>query len=262
MEWNAPIPQWLACLQAEIQKSRNSWAVWLSLAGTVANVLIFFGMHWLTDDWIAQGENPWWGFTMGFYEGIAFMMLPLYVIILCTLVTFLEHRQGMWVNLDTLPVPPGQVYWSKQLFTLGLFVVAHLLFIIGMLLAGVVLGLLRPETGLLEEAPDAGQIAGLALRTVWTILGLLGFQFWISWRFPQFIVPLLIGILGFVTVTLLGPAWPGSAWLPYAYPIQYAPAYRGAIDLVEWGNLPAYVWLSPVYFILFSVIGMGFRWRG
>ncbi len=249
------IKQLQRSLRAETHKSRNSFAVWLSLAGTVANTLIFFVIQYFNSDWIEAAENPWWGFVNGYYDGVAFMMLPLFVIILCSLVTFMEHRQEMWSNLYTLPLARSNLYWSKKLFTLLLFIAAHLLFVGGVLLSGLVMGLLRPDTALLQHPPDGVQLLTLAFQTVWTILGLLAFHFWISWRFTHFILPLLIGILGFVVVSLLGPGWFGNNFILYAYPIQYMPAYQGSITLATLAGKPWYFWLSPLYFVLFSLMG-------
>jgi len=243
-------------LRAELLKSKNSLAVWLSLAGTAANVVVFFLLHFFSSEWITAGTTPWWGFVNGHYAGVAFMMLPLYVIILCTLITFMEHRSGMWVNLYTLPIQRSRLYWSKLLFTLLLFVGAHLLFVLGLLLSGALMGLLRPETDLLRHAPDFSQIGLLAVQTVWVVFGLLGLHFWISWRFTHFIVPLLIGIIGFVTVSILGPAFYGNNFIPYAYPIQYMPAYQGEVTLARWWGAPYYVWLSPLYGVVFTALGL------
>lgn len=249
------IAEFRRSLAAEIYKSRHSFAVWLSLAGTVANTLIFFVIHYFQSDWITAGENPWRGFVNGYYDGVAFMMLPLYVIILCSLVTFMEHRQEMWSNLYTLPISRSTLYWSKQVFTLLLFIAAHLLFVAGILLSGMIMGILRPDTELLGIMPDGLQLLTLAFQTVWTVLGLLAFHFWISWRFSHFIIPLLIGILGFVIVSLLGPGWVGNSFIPYAYPIQYMPVYQGEVSLASVGSRPWFFWLSPGYFVLFSLAG-------
>ena len=162
----------------------------------------------------------------------------------------------MWGMLYTLPVSRSALYGSKLVFTLLLFVASHLLFILGILLSGGLVGLLRPATGLLQHLPDFGQLALLALQTVWVVLGLLGLHFWISWRFEHFIIPLLIGILGFVAASLLGPGFFGNNFIPYAYPIQYMPAYQGEVLLARWGGLPYYVWLSPLYGLLFTGLGL------
>ena len=242
-------------LRAEWIKARGSFAVWLTVAGTLANMLIFFLLYAFSADQAMAG-NPWLAYILQHYDGIAFMMLPLFVIILCSLVTFMEYRQGMWIALFTLPNARSRLYLGKLAFTLLLFVAAHLAFVAGMLLTGVFLGLAVPASGLLQHAPPLGIVLRLAFETVWSILGLLGLHFWLSWRFGHFIVPLTLGIVGFVGVSIQGPGWWGNAFIPYAYPIQYMPWFKGEVSLAIFQGVPLYYWLSPLYGILFTVMGI------
>ncbi len=218
-------------LRAEILKGRNSFAWWLSVAGTAANaVMLFLLLYFDQQQWRESPfENPWQTYVVGHYNGIAFMMLPLYVIILASLVTFMEHRRQLWINLYTLPVERWKIYQSKQLFVLLLFIGAHILFIGSFLFSGMVLGLLRPQTGLLQYWPDGLQIAELAGKTIFSILPLLSLQFGLSMKFKHFIIPLTIGILGFVLASLLGPGWEWAFLNPYAHPIHYMPDYLGEL---------------------------------
>jgi len=241
-------------LRAEILKSRNSFAVWLSVAGTIANVLIFFTLT-LFDAALPVSPHPWRHFIIRFYEGISFMMLPLYVVILASLVTFMEHRSNTWRQLYALPVSRWQYYWSKQLFIVLLFVGAHLLFIAGMLGSGLLLGLLRPGTGSLGSPLPVTEILSLAWQTFVSVLGMMAWQYWISLRFQPFIIPLTIGIIGFVVVSLMGPAWPGNYFIPYAYPVQYMPHHLGETEVHVFCGRPVIEWLSLGYFALFTFLG-------
>ncbi|MCB0582851.1 MAG: ABC transporter permease [Phaeodactylibacter sp.] len=247
----------LSCLNAELRKNRNSMAVWLSLAGTAANVLLFLGLH-LVDGELGGGfsAGSWREYITNHYAGIAFMMLPLYVIILCSLAFQMEHRQEMWVQLHTLPVAPQQVYLGKLAFLLLLFVGAHLLFILGMLLSGLLFGLIGPANKLLEELPSLGQIAGLSARTVLSILGLMGLHAWLSFRFSTFIVPLLIGILGYVVAGLLGADWPWQFLNPYAPSFLFMPRYEGEIAAGQLGWLSAAELMSLAYLGLFTALAL------
>lgn len=244
-------------LKAEILKSQNSFAVWLSLAGTAANLVLFFVLHLFGQESIPLGStpNPWTAWIDNHYAGVAFMMLPLYVIILAALVYFMEHRHDMWTQLYALPVQRWHYYLAKMLFTLLLFFAAHVLFMAGLLLGGGLLGLLKPGSGLLRAAPPLGKMLILASKTHLSILGLLALQSWISWRFPHFIVSLLIGILGFVLSGLLGPDWPWIHLIPWAPPMVYMPACLGEVSFVQRFGLTAPEWSSLAYALLFTALG-------
>lgn len=226
---------WIS-IWAEIIKTKGSFILWLSLVGTLANVSIFFLQHALRLEELLPLHSTaggWTAYIENHYAGISFMMLPLYVIILASLVTFMEHRTQTWVHLYTLPFPPWAYYAGKLLYTLLHFIAAHLLFILGMLLSGALLGLFQEDMG-----PFTGQhlllIGELAAQTIISILALLSLQFWISWRFTHFIIPLTIGILGFVGTALLGSEWPYQVFNPYAYPTAFMPRHLGLADLSLW----------------------------
>ena len=244
--------EFIQCLKGEVLKSRNSFAVGLSLVGTVANVLLFFSLELFRGPRVLTTDNPWNGYVQNHYAGIALMMLPLYVIILTSLVAFMEHRRQTWGQLLLLPVSRWNLYASKLAFTLGLFVVAHLLFIVGMLLSGGILGLVRPDSRLLTIGPDWSMIGQLARQTVVSILGLMALHYWLSLRFRHFIIPLTIGILGFVAVSLLGPDWTYLWLVPYGPPTQFMPALEGRVGAeAVWLSQ----WTSALYFVLFTAIG-------
>lgn len=242
----------LNALRAEHIKSRRSFAAWLAGAGTGANLLMLWVLHLADTRWVHAHDNPWQGWITGHYQGIAFMMLPLFVIILTSLVAFQEHRRDMWMQLLALPTARSALFFSKFLWMYGLFVAAHLAFIVGMLLTGALTGLLLPATGLLGHWPAPGQVVLLASYTMLSVLGLAALHFWLSLVFRHFIIPLTIGILGFVLVQLLGPASSLARWLPYGPPVQFMPAYESGI---VWQWQP--VVCSLAYAVVFGVVG---RW--
>jgi len=245
-----------SALKAEFQKGKNSFALWLSLFGTVANVLMFSLYFLFRPESGSEGmeRTPWEEFIVLFYDSVSFMMLPLYVIILCSLITFQEHRSGSWINLMSLPLTRWQLYWGKQVYILLHFMAAHLLFVFGMLLAGFLIGLLFPASGLLD-LPPFRLIASLATYTILSILGLLAFHAWVSWRFSHFIIPLTIGIIGFVLAAILGPEWPGAVGFWYATPIVYMPDWRGVVAYGSWAGIGIHYWASLLWFGVFTLIG-------
>lgn len=240
------------CLLAEMQKSRRSMAVWLASLGTLANVLIFAALSVL-DSRTQVGD--WVDYYAVHYEGIAFMMLPLFVIILCSLVTYPEHRTDNWVLLRTLPVGAGPIYFSKYLFMLGLFFLAHLAFVAGMLLSGTLLGWLYPGFSGLRQMPDWALLGQLIGQTLLSILGLLSLHYWLSLLFRPFIISLTIGILGFVATLLLQDQWPFLWLLPYAPPVEYVRLLDPAQTLPLWHGLYPGLWASLAYGVLFLVGG-------
>jgi len=240
----------LRCLLAEIQKSRRSMAVWLASLGTLANVLIFAALAVFNE---AGPVANWIDYYAVHYEGIAFMMLPLFVIILCSLVTYPEHRTDNWVLLRTLPVGIGPIYFSKYLFMLVFL--AHLAFVAGMLLSGTALGWFHPDFSGLRQMPDWPLLGQLIGQTLLGILGLLSLHYWLSLLFRPFIISLTIGILGFVATLLLQNDWPYLWLLPYAPPVEYVALLDPSRVLPLWHGLYLGLWASMAYGIIFLLLG-------
>lgn len=247
----------IALLKAEVLKSKNSFAVWLSVGGTLGNTIIFFLINWFDLGPHKFGAQPdfWHTYILNHYEGVAFMMLPLYVIILATLLTFMEYRSGTWSLVMSLPESRALIYWAKLAFGLLLFLAAHLLFIIGLFFSGVLLGWLHKSYVLPITHFPIGMVLILGAKTLLSIIAIMALHLWISLRFKHFIIPLTIGILGFVFTAILTPAFPYQWLNPYAYPICYMPAFTGEITLSSFGGLNVHEWMSLLWGLCFLLVG-------
>jgi hypothetical protein len=239
---------------AEWQKAKGSMALWLAVLGTVFNVFLFAG--------VALVQHPpdlnWSAYLAIHYQGISTMMLPLFVIILCSLVHDLEHRNGHWELLQTSPVAPGALYLSKWIFMLQLFVVAHIVFVLGLLGTGFALGWLIDDFIALRQKPDWSELLQLIGLTIASVLGILSVHHWLSLAFSRFIVPLTIGILGFVVTLLLqNGGWDYLWLLPYAPPLEYV-RYWEQLPQPTWLGIYSGIWVSFGYGAL-ALIG-GYFW--
>lgn len=252
------MPSFYDLLRAETLKAQNSFAVWLTLLGTLGNMLIFFLLNWfdLGDYPFGQDRSDWEVYVLNHYAGIAFMMLPLFVIILATLLNVMEHRAGTWALLMSLPVSRGRVYVAKLVFGLLLFLAAHVLFVIGFGLTGLLMGLIRSDLSLpILDFPSL-LVLQLATKTFLSILALFALHLWLSLRFQQFIIPLTIGILGFVGTSLLTPSFPYQWLNPYAYPICYMPDFTGVIQLSNFGFWSGHDGMSVLWCLVFTLVGV------
>lgn len=239
---------------AEWQKAKGSMALWLAVLGTVFNVLLFAGVALVR----YPGGLNWSDYLAIHYQGISTMMLPLFVIILCSLVHDLEHRQGHWELLRTSPVSPAALYMGKWIFMLQLFVFAHLMFVVGLLGTGFALGWLVDGFSALRQNPDWSELLRLIGLTIASVLGILSLHHWLSLAFPRFIVPLTFGILGFVlTLLLQNGGWEYLWVLPYAAPLEYVRDWN-KLPQPDWWGIYAGVWTSLAYGVI-ALIG-GYLW--
>lgn len=238
-------------LIAEYYKAHNSLAMWLALLGTTGIILTFLAVLFFgTANFLPEaGVHPWHNFMLLYYEATAFMLLPLFAIIIAALLCYVEHRYGMWKHLLTTTISRVAIYLSKLLFAYLFIAAAHLYFIVLMLISAAVLAVFRPELKLLEQEPDFVLLITLAVKTLLSIAGMLALQFWISMRFRSFIVALGVGVIGFVICSLL-LEWPYIVYLPYAYPMLYL---EGVAEASLLGRTEI---MSLVYLLVFSILGV------
>lgn len=238
-------------LIAEYQKAYNSLTMWLALLGTTSIILAFLAVIFFgTANFLPKvGVHPWHNFLLLYYEATAFMLLPLFVIIIAALLCYVEHRYGMWKHLLITSISRVAIYFSKLLFAYLFIAASHLYFIVLMLISAAVLAVFRPELKLLKQEPDFMLLITLAVKTLLSIAGMLSLQFWISIRFRSFIVALGIGVIGFVICSLL-LEWPYIIYLPYAYPMLYL---QGVEEASLIGRVEV---MSLVYLLIFSVLGV------
>ena len=248
--------RFLRALIAEYQKANNSLAMWLALLGTTGIIVAFLAVLFFgTDNFLPEeGEHPWHNFLLLYYEATAFMLLPLFAIIMAALICYIEHRYGMWKHLLITSVSRTQIYVSKLLFAYLFIVASHIYFITLMLISAAILGVFRPELGLLTQEPDFLLLLKLAVKTLLSIAGMLALQFWVSMRFRSFIVALGVGVIGFVICSLL-LEWPYIIYFPYAYPLLYL---RDVLSAPLIGGTEIF---SLVYFFIFGTLGVLDFWK-
>jgi hypothetical protein len=92
-----------------------------------------------------------------------------------------------------------------------------------------------------------------------SILGIVAIHYWLSIRWKSFILPIGIGLLGFIIaifIIFFGQRYDLAAFLPYAYPLM-----AGAEFGTESIGLDRIGWFLPVefysiaWFVAFSMFG-------
>jgi len=93
---------------------------------------------------------------------------------------------------------------------------AYVYFYVAILVFGALLGVLNSDFGFLDFQPDYLKYIKMLLKSFIASLGVVGIQFWMSFRFKNFIVPLAIGMI-LVIVGLIAMQAPEAIYFPYAY---------------------------------------------
>jgi hypothetical protein len=132
---------------------------------------------------------------------IAFLILPMFIVLTCTLITQIEHKNNTWKQVLASPQHLYTILICKFI-VLQTFIVAMLiLHNVFMLAAALAIDVMYPDSGILSYLEKWDTLMLVNARTYIAALGISGLQFWLALRFRNFIVSLGIGVL----LCFLGP---------------------------------------------------------
>lgn len=238
--------------QTELIKSKNTFALWLACLGAgfmPALMFVVYLTKWET--FVPQkGANVWNQFSFANLQGVSFFFIPFFVVLLCSLVINIEHKSNTWKYLLTLPVSRLSIYVNKLLIILTLTVVTYVLFIVFLLTAGVVLGILRPKLGFLDQTLALDGLLKLAFRSFVSTLAMLAIHYWLSIRLKNMIAAIGIGLICIVTATILFKRWEYAIYYPYTFTMYTIFSSEKSVKVLASHEL-----YSLGYFVIITIAG-------
>ncbi|MBJ6108826.1 ABC transporter permease [Hymenobacter sp. BT523] len=257
-----PFVQLGRSLTADVLKLRRTPALWLTLASGVLPVLLNFCIFYFKGHLMLKpGADGWVKYASMSWQTAA-VLLPLFVVLLTSLVVGVENKAEGWKHLFALPVGRLPVWLSKLLIILGLNALAQVLFVALLLAGGYLLQALRPELRLQQFAPPFHVLGVLLGRTYLATLGIVGVQYVLSKWQSGFVLPVAAGMAGWVAgLTLM--RWEHVGWIPYAGPFLTLTTtpFKAVPGLVVPAVAP-HEWYQLLWFGAAVVLGyVVLRWR-
>jgi hypothetical protein len=208
----------LRCIRTEWLKQKGSFASWLVLGnGLFVPAIVFAARLRHPHNLAAINRTPhfWEGLWTSMWQSMAILMLPMFIILITSLVVQIEYRNNSWKQLHTSPQPLPVIFAAKLIVILTLLVELLVVFNAGSYLTAVVPGLLFGV-----PAP-AGPIPYHLLLTrnlnfLIDALPMVGLQYLLALHFKNFVVPLGLGMglwLGAIGMV----SWQYSYVIPYTY---------------------------------------------
>lgn len=240
----------LLSLRAEMLKTKRTASFYLALvAGAIGPAtslleLIFDGVR-------ASERNVMLTkmFTTKF-QMTAFLMLPLFIVLICTLLPQIEYKNNAWKQVLASPQTKANVFIAK-------FLSVHLLILVFlasnqvcMLAAAVILHFIEPSLNVLGQPFNGYAALMTVVNGYLTLLAISAFQFWMGLRFKNFIVPIGVGIsLWFIgALMVMQFASKAALFFPYSFHIYSSfPKFAPQLSAVKW--------ISFGYAVLFLVAG-------
>lgn len=240
----------LLSLRSEILKSKKTASFYLALVagglGPVTSMLdlIFDGVP-------AEDRNLLLHkmFTTRF-QMTGFLLLPLFVVLVCTLLPQIEYKNNAWKQVLTSPQTKSNVWVAKFLNVHLLILLFLLTNQLSMFAVAVVLHFMQPSLNLLHQPVNGYAVFLTVANSYATLLALCTIQFWLGIRFKNFVVPVAIGLsLWFIgSLMVMQFETRVALYFPYSFHVYSSFPKYGS-------HLPAVQWTSLGYAVLFLIAG-------
>lgn len=209
----------ISIIKTEFIKSKRSASARLTVIGSAFIPFVFLMMYVFKPEHFikALSENPWIvHFLNGYQSGAAFL-LPMFIILITSLVTQTETKNNAWKQVYASPVSITSVILAKFIMVQIIIISCFLLFDIYMGLSAAAANIINPGYNFFSSHLDMNAVFMYTMKLYISTLAISAVQFWISLRFKNYILPLGIGmallITGFIVMR-----WEYIYLYPYAYP--------------------------------------------
>lgn len=204
----------------ELIKLKRTFAFWLTIISALIIPLLFFIVYAVKHAKLAPGAgvNPWDKYMLNQVKNSIPFFVPIFIVLITSLIIQVEHKATGIKHLFALPIPKWSVYFGKLSIVLFSIISTYVYFFVAILFFGTLLGVFYSDLAFLDFQPDYLKYIKMLGVSFIASLGIVGIQFWLSFRFKNFIVPLSVGMV-FVILGLIAFQAPESIYFPYSYNI-------------------------------------------
>lgn len=228
-------------IASEAYKFRRTFTLWLLILAPafvpVINLIVFLAKgHQI----VKEGMNPW-EILVNFSIDPGNFLFLFFVMIVALFVNNIEHSANTWKLIYTQPLTRSTVYLSKVLVFMAMILFSLMLFGLFTIGVGYLLSVLRPELGF-DQAYDQSFAFAICFKIFLCSMGYASLQFAISQKWKNLILPLGIGLAGFISFMILIQGWEHAHYHPYGYHILGISGLRNP-EFELWGEMK-FVWRS------------------
>ncbi|GLR20186.1 ABC transporter permease [Portibacter lacus] len=209
---------YISSLKNELIKLRRTLAFWLTIISGLLFPILFFIAYSIKPLILDKGVNPWEKFmTLQIENSIPFF-IPMFIVLIASLIMQIEHKSLGIKHLFSLPIPKWSVYFGKLSIVILAIISTYVYYFLAILISAEVLGLINPDLTFLEFRPDFLKYIKLLTSTFIACLGIVGIQFWLSFRFKNFIISLGMGMFLAIVGIIVSQA-EQSIYFPYSFSV-------------------------------------------
>jgi hypothetical protein len=239
--------------KAEFLKSKRTAAFWLTIVGAAfVPVINFIGLVARPDHFVRVFKDKPWQHIIGEnWQAATLFILPMYVILVTSLVVQIEFRNNTWKQVYTLPRTLADIFFSRFIVIQALILLCFILFNASIILASYGANLVHKQYTFFDQAIPWKRLFLISVKTYFSVLAITSIQYWLSLRFRNFIIPMGIG-LGLLITGLILHSWNRLYYYPYMYPaISFLPNFEKIPGFVFKAQLFNVIWFVTVLLIGF-----------
>jgi len=240
-------------VRAELIKIKRSASLWICFLGAGFIPLIFLLNYTLQPDknFKRLAMFPW-GIHFGIgWQAFSSFLLPMFIILICSLIPQIEFKNNTWKQVFASPQPLANVFFAKLLVIVVTIILLFLLFNFFLVMSAVLANLIIPQYGFLKSHVDIVTMWKLNWHIFLSVMGIIAFQYFLSLRFKNFIAAVGIGLALLIASMIAIPFWDYAYTLPYAHPMLTMQNFASKTNQVA---LPKHEIYSVFYFIGFALI--------
>lgn len=247
----------LVSLRSEMLKTKRTASFYLTIAAAAFGPLM--SMLDIIFDGIEPGDRDFLfnKFLTTKFQMTGFVMLPFFLILICTLLPQIEYRNNAWKQVLASPQTKSNVFLAKFINAQLLIVTFILITQVLMFVNVVIIHFREPSMNVLNQPVNGYQVLMTMVSGYLSILAISAVQFWLGLRFRNFIIPIAIGFACWLigSMLVLQTTSDFAGYFPYSFHVYGKhPEYRPEANVVGL--------TSFVYAVVFLVIGfLDFRKR-
>lgn len=236
--------EFVRSLESELLKIKGSIIIWVTIFGGLLLPIVFT----LRFIYIQHNINLWnqseaWEriFSQNTRAFLGFL-IPIGVILICTLITQIEYKNNNWKQVHTTPQRYSTIFLAKFTTLILLTILVFLLLNIGILLQGIIPCLVLEGSFPKHPIPFKNFIFETMKCFVLT-LPIIGFQYLLSLHYKNFMIAFGVGLTVYVG-TMPGIKMGSIGYLsPYSFVLNY---FDEIIEVQHY-------WMAFIYFVLLLI---------
>jgi lantibiotic transport system permease protein len=239
--------------KAEFLKTKQTAAIWLTVIGA-AFIPIVSSIRLMArpDRFIPVfKKDPWQMLINDNWQAGVLFLLPMYVILLTSLVVQIEYKNNTWKQVYASPRTMADIFLSRFIIIHTLILIALILFNVFILITGCAVNLVQKGYSFFDQSIPWKTLFTLTIKSYFSVLAITSIQYWLSLRFRNFIIPLGIGVALVITGFMINQ-WEHLYCYPYMYPVIFFwPSFQKNAAFVNSAQVYDAIWFIVVLLLAF-----------